>query len=181
MNPAHATILEWIDAQAPAMTRRLIDWASINTGSTNKEGLAHFATIVRDELAHLGAQIHHLSPAVSATKRHSAANRVFLCIHMDTVYADDDPFKFCTQLNENTLQGPGVADAKGGLVVLLTALAAFEQSPLAQNLGWEVLINPDEEIGSKHSAPLLKAAAARNRIGLLKEALVKAVPRTQFS
>jgi glutamate carboxypeptidase len=102
-------------------------------------------------------------------KRPDAPLRVFLCIHMDTVYPADHPFQACTRIDAHTLQGPGVADAKGGIVVMLAALAALEESPAAARLGWEVLINPDEEIGSAGSAPLLAAAAARNRLGLLFE------------
>jgi glutamate carboxypeptidase len=62
-----------------------------------------------------------------------------------------------------------VADAKGGLAVMLTALEAFERSRFANGLGWEVLLNPDEEIGSVGSAPLLVEAAGRNDVGLVFE------------
>jgi glutamate carboxypeptidase len=62
-----------------------------------------------------------------------------------------------------------VADAKGGLMVMLKALEAFERSPWAENLGWEVLVNPDEEIGSPGSGALLVEAARDNHIGLVFE------------
>jgi glutamate carboxypeptidase len=52
---------------------------------------------------------------------------------------------------------------------MLAALEAFERSPFAERLGWEVLINPDEEIGSPGSAPLLADAARRNHVGLVFE------------
>jgi glutamate carboxypeptidase len=95
--------------------------------------------------------------------------RVLLCIHTDTVYAVDHPFQTTTLLDADTLRGPGVADAKGGIAVMLTALQAFEQTPWASRLGWEVLLNPDEEIGSPGSTPLLADAAKRNHVGLLFE------------
>src|SRR3546814_11796423 len=47
------------------------------------------------------------------------------------------------------------------------ALAALERSPWRERIGWEVLLNPDEEIGSCGSAPLLAEAAQRNRFGLV--------------
>jgi glutamate carboxypeptidase len=62
-----------------------------------------------------------------------------------------------------------VADLKGGLVVMLTALQALERSPYAEKVGWEVLLNPDEEIGSPGSAPLLEQSARRNHLGLVYE------------
>ena len=52
---------------------------------------------------------------------------------------------------------------------MLVALEAFERSPLAQQLGWEVIINPDEEISSPGSAGLFVEAAKRNHLGLLFE------------
>src|SRR5207248_1107235 len=80
---------------------------------------------------------------------------VFLGIHMDTVYGLDHPFQTVEHIDGNTFRGPGVADAKGGLCVMLIALEALERSDFADQVGWEVLINSDEEIGSPGSAPVL--------------------------
>ena len=51
--------------------------------------------------------------------------------HMDTVFAADHPFQDVFWRDEGVLGGPGVADMKGGLAVLLAALKAVEASPLA--------------------------------------------------
>jgi glutamate carboxypeptidase len=85
------------------------------------------------------------------------------------VYGEHDPFQAVTRAAEDRLVGPGVADAKGGIAVMLTALEAFERSECAGDLGWEVVLNPDEEIGSPGSAPFLAEAAKRNDLGLLFE------------
>jgi hypothetical protein len=53
------------------------------------------------------------------------------------------------QLDADRLNGPGVADLKGGLLVMWLALSALERSPHRDRIGWEVLFNPDEEIGSR--------------------------------
>jgi glutamate carboxypeptidase len=80
--------------------------------------------------------------------------------HMDTVFAADHPFQSVFWREEGTvLGGPGVADMKGGLAILLAALKAVEASPLAPNLGYEIVINSDEEVGSPGSAPLIAQAA----------------------
>jgi glutamate carboxypeptidase len=52
---------------------------------------------------------------------------------------------------------------------MLIAVEALERSPWAANVGWEVLINPDEEIGSPGSSHLFDEAAKRNHVGLLFE------------
>ncbi|MCL4673837.1 MAG: hydrolase, partial [Sphingomonadaceae bacterium] len=51
------------------------------------------------------------------------------------------------------------ADMKGGIAVILHALAAFEASPDAHRLGYDVLLNSDEETGSLSSAPLIERLA----------------------
>ena len=180
--------LRWIDAQREAMKRLLCDWCAINSGSRNLAGLARMREAVQREFAALGGELRALelepeqvidpagnvvaSPlgrAISIVKRPDAPRRVLLNIHYDTVFGPEHPFQSVTQTDEDTLVGPGVVDAKGGLVVMLTALRAFEQSGLSGSLGWEVLINPDEEIGSPGSTPLLREAARRNCVGLLFE------------
>jgi glutamate carboxypeptidase len=95
--------------------------------------------------------------------------RVFLGIHMDTVYAVNHPFQKVERVDDRTIRGPGVVDAKGGLCVMLIALQALEQSPSAGKISWDVLINTDEEIGSPGSVPVLTEAGKRNNVGLVFE------------
>lgn len=181
--------LDWIDSRRDALIERLIAWARINSGSRNLAGLETMGQAARDAFAPLGGQIEtlQLEPmtvvdergelrqeplgrAVRITRRRPQARlRVFLGGHLDTVFAADHPFQDIAWRDENTLNGPGVADLKGGLLVMLTALQALERSPWAARLGWEVLFNPDEEIGSPGSAVLLAEAARRNDLGLVYE------------
>ncbi|MBR9885010.1 MAG: hydrolase, partial [Oceanospirillales bacterium] len=116
--------------------------------------------------------IPHTQPlgnALRIYKRPTAPIQVFLCGHLDTVFSADHPFQTVRWLDNDTLNGPGVADLKGGLVVMLKALEALERSPFANDIGWEILFNPDEEIGSPGSAPLIDDAATRCHIGLIYE------------
>ncbi len=122
-----------------------------------------------------------LGQALRIRKRPEAKLQIFLGGHMDTVFGRDHPFQMPRYLNadgnplgnewgENMrLNGPGAADLKGGLVVMLKALEVLEASPWAERVGWEILINPDEEIGSIGSAPLLAEAAKRCHLGLVYE------------
>lgn len=110
-----------------------------------------------------------LGRALHFSKRPQAARRVLLVIHYDTVYAAEDPFQSVTDQADGTLRGPGVVDAKGGIAVMLAALQAFEASGHAENVGWEVILNPDEEIGSPGSAALLERVAKQCDLALLFE------------
>jgi glutamate carboxypeptidase len=182
--------LDWLDSQQQRMLDRVIAWANINSYTHNVQGVNRVAELVRVAFQQLGAQCEwvDLPPvksiddraqpvekpigrALLARKRVGAAGarRVFLGIHIDTVYPPDHAFRSCTRLDETTVRGPGVIDAKGGLVVMVAAIEALERSGLAEKVAWEVLINPDEEIGSPSSAPLLAECAKRNEIGLVYE------------
>ncbi|MGD0464577.1 MAG: hydrolase [Tepidisphaeraceae bacterium] len=185
---AYQPALDWIAAQRDRMLQRVTDWANINTFSSNTSGLAQLTDIVAGEFSTLGGEVqrHDLAPAesidaraqtirtplgqaLSITKRPLAPLRILLNIHLDTVYPPNDPFQSVSEIEAGRLRGPGVADAKGGLAVMLTALEALERFAVPDRLGWQVLLNPDEEIGSPGSAPLLAAAAKNHHLGLLFE------------
>lgn len=184
----HNTTLQWIDSQHDRLRQLVVDWAGINSGTHNLSGLATLAARLVAEFSILGGELRlidlpaeetidargrmistSLGQAISIRKREDAPLRVFLGIHYDTVYGPDDPFQKVDAIDEKTLRGPGVVDAKGGLAVMLVALEAIERNELAPAIGWEVLINPDEEIGSPGSAHVFKEAAARNQFGLVFE------------
>ena len=156
-----------------ALRDLLVSWAKINSGSHNFPGLDRMRAALAAEFATLpGATIEHLALANTPARalrirlRPDAAKQILLSGHYDTVYGADDAFQTCTLLDEHTLRGPGVADMKGGLVVILAALRTFENSPHAARLGYELLLTPDEEIGSGGSGALFAAAGASGRFAL---------------
>jgi glutamate carboxypeptidase len=101
--------------------------------------------------------------------RPQANRRILLTGHMDTVFPADHPFQRQTWLDGETLNGPGVADMKGGIAVMLHALLAFESTAAASGLGYDVLINSDEETGSLASAALIAELAAGKLAALTYE------------
>lgn len=181
--------LDWIASQQREMLRMVLAWAEINSGSYNREGLAAMAHAIEQEFAVLepdsvewldlmpiqsvssdgGLTDIPLGQALRLRKRPQAPLQVMLTGHMDTVFPREHGFQHCTLRDDDTVNGPGVADMKGGIVVMLHALQALEQSPWKEHIGWEALINPDEEIGSIGSAPLLVEGAKRNHFGLTYE------------
>jgi glutamate carboxypeptidase len=58
---------------------------------------------------------------------------------------------------------------KGGISVMLAALRAVEASPLAGRIGYEIVLNSDEEVGSPGSAALIAQAARGKRAALTYE------------
>lgn len=180
--------LQHIESLRGRMIGQTENWARINSGSYNTVGLKHMLEALAYAFSSLGGTVERielapqevvnargeiekkpLGQALRITKRPDAKLKVFLGGHMDTVFPADHPFQDVKTLEGGRLNGPGVADLKGGLSVMLAALETLEQTPWANTIGWEILINPDEEIGSVGSVPLLAEAAKRNHLGLIYE------------
>ncbi|UTW11257.1 hydrolase [Marinobacterium rhizophilum] len=187
-NPAYRPWLDWLDSQQDAMLAQTLELAAINSGSLNatgvnlvRETLQRYCSVLGGDMevvpvapfsviTETGEQRQFaLGDALRVRKRPEAPLQVFFCGHMDTVFAADHAFQSVRKLDDNTLNGPGVADLKGGLAVMLRAIEALERSPFAARIGWEILFNPDEEIGSPGSAALISAAASRCHLGLIYE------------
>ena len=177
LTPAEAALVASVDA-AP-MLDQVLAWSAINTGTGNLAGLAEYLGLLTNEFAALPGEIALVDPAkvgaIAADGREIAvaygrhmvlrvrptANRRFLLTgHMDTVFPADHAFQTTRWLDNETLNGPGVADMKGGIAVILAALKAFESSAAASGVGYDVLLNADEETGSLSSAPLIAELAA---------------------
>ena len=171
---------DWMIAE----TRRL---AEFNSGTTNVDGLNLVANELiqlfgtwadRSERRFLPA-IESVSPDGSMDRWDTAPMLIFarneqaqlqlLCTgHYDTVFPANCAFQ-TTWVEGNHLRGPGVADMKGGLMVLLATLTAIAGTPLDSLIGVTVAISPDEEIGSPRSAPELTKLAQNKHFGLTYE------------
>ncbi|MGV3554925.1 MAG: hydrolase [Croceibacterium sp.] len=165
-----------IDQQA--MLAQTQAWCAINSGTGNADGLATLAAALADAFASLPGEVELRDPApVTAVDssggevelvhgkhlviavRPDAQRRFLLTGHMDTVFPADHPFQASAWLDRDTLNAPGAADMKGGIAVILHALAAFERSEASARVGYDVMINSDEETGSLSSAPLITELA----------------------
>lgn len=163
-------------AREAPMLAQVERWASVNSGTRNLAGLATMAGLLADAFAVLPGDIRLIEPEPVETVgadgiatpidhgrhlllsvRPEAERRLLFTGHMDTVYPVDHPFQSLSWRSANELVGPGVADMKGGLAVLLAALAAVEAAGVA--IGYDVLINSDEETGSLSSRRLIERNA----------------------
>ena len=161
-------------------------WSLVNSGSRNLDGLARIAGVLAEAFAALpgtpelvdAAPVEAMAPdgALQAVAhgrnlhlvvRPEAPVQLLFTGHMDTVFGADHPFQSIAW-RDGLLLGPGVADMKGGLAVMLAALKAVESVGAAE-LGYEVVINSDEEVGSPGSAALIAAAARGKKAALTYE------------
>ncbi len=184
--PSETALLDSVDA-AP-MLGQVQAWSAVNTGTGNLAGLAEQAALLADAFAALPGAIALEAPGrVSAVTpagaeapveygkhlvlrvRPEVQRRFLLTGHMDTVFPASHPFQQQVWLDETTLNGPGVADMKGGIAVILAALKAFEGTAAAAQVGYDVMINSDEETGSLSSATLIARLAQGKATALTYE------------
>jgi glutamate carboxypeptidase len=172
-------------AAAEPMLDQVLKWSAVNSGSRNLDGLARIAGLLADALSALPGEPRLLEPApveavdssgkpvpiehgrnLHLTVRPDAPVQLLFTGHMDTVFGETHAFQATRWLDDRVVNGPGVADMKGGIAVMLAALKAVEASDAAARIGYEVVINSDEEVGSLGSAPLIEQAA-RSKIAAL--------------
>ncbi len=181
-------LLDALDTRFDFMHETLINWSETNSGTTHLAGIKKMQEKVIAAFDRLDANLsiaksddvplmdnkgriitHHVGDTLSFTKREDAPFQILLSGHLDTVFASDDAFQKVTPIDAHCLNGPGVADMKGGLLVMLEALSFFEQTDLKDSIGWQVIINADEEIGSPGSASFLDKAAKGKHLALVYE------------
>lgn len=165
-------------AAAAPMLAQVERWATVNSGSRNLPGLAQMAGLLADAFAVLPGDLTLVDPApvdavgadggiypldhgqhMHLAVRPDAPVQILLTGHMDTVFGAADSFQTLRWLEPGVLNGPGVADMKGGIAVMLAALVALERSPDTTRIGYDVILNSDEEVGSPSSAPLIARLA----------------------
>ena len=188
LSPEDRAARERLEGRSDAMLARTLDWARINTGSWNTAALKGFAPGLADAFSELDADVRldppkpfetiddkghshetETGPILRVESRPQAPVQVIMSGHYDTVFPPGT-FDEITDLGEGRMNGPGLADMKGGLVVMLEALKAFEAGPLKDRLGYRIVVTPDEEIGNFASAhALTEAARSGAHVGMTYE------------
>jgi len=156
------------EAAQPAVIESLKQMVAIETGSLDVAGLSKLADLTEGRLKALGFATERRKATrgagadiVVGTLKGAGGRNIMLMAHMDTVYTPgilaSQPFK----QDGNRLYGPGVADDKGGIAVILHSLAILREQ------GWKdfgtltVVFNPDEEVGSIGSGELIADLGSR--------------------
>ena len=175
-------------AAAMPMLGQVEAWAAINSGSRNLDGLKQIAAELCNAFSVLPGELELVDPDpveaidprgkrvavphgqnIHLSVRPNAPLQLLFTGHMDTVFGADHAFQATRMLEPGVLGGPGVADMKGGIAIMLAALQAIETVPLGRQVGYEVVLNADEEVGSLASAELIASAAQGKRAALTYE------------
>ncbi|MBU6237101.1 MAG: hydrolase [Planctomycetes bacterium] len=185
--------LDWLQQQTDSMADDLESLCNRNSGSDHREGLEDVANWLEDffrpipvpcqriPLSNYRSLDDHGKWVENATgpalrwdwlgeNSHLAKQKpLLLTIHYDTVYGPQNPFQKCVRLDGQRMNGPGVIDAKGGIVILRYAALAACQFLKDSPLRFSIVLTPDEEVGSPASTHLWRQIHSEFDFGLLFE------------
>jgi glutamate carboxypeptidase len=150
-----------------AFVQDLAVLVNLDSGTDDATGLARVETFLARRLKDLGAkpEIYSAPPAagkmVLGTLHGSGIRNIMMMIHYDTVFGMGEAARRPFRIDGNKVFGPGVADAKGGVLLMLHALDIARERNFKDYKTLTICFNPDEEkssVGSRETIRKLSAA-----------------------
>ena len=156
-------LMHHIDAYQEEALDLLERTVNVNSGSSNVAGVRQVGEMFKAEFDALGLETRwgvgggaHCAGHLIARNAGNAGTHLLLIGHLDTVFEPDSPFQEYEKIDDVTVRGPGVTDMKGGIVMIVLALKAFEAAGVLDDLNVTVILIGDEE---KTCRPIEKARA----------------------
>src|SRR5690606_16610203 len=161
-------LLKQAEAEQPAYLETLKTLVAVDTGTGQQQGLARVSEMLVERLEALGAEVTATPATPSAgdnivgTLKGSGTANFLLMVHYDTVFAEGTAAKRPFRTDEKRAYGPGVADAKGGVAMILHAIKLLQEQQFDGFGTLTVLFNPDEEMGSAGSKQIIAELARKH-------------------
>lgn len=166
-------------AQQAATLATLEALVNIETGPGDAVGMQAMANYLALRLDELGAAVtRHPADAggvgenIVGTFQGTGGAKILLMAHMDTVYPRGFLARAPFRIEGDRAYGPGIADDKSGIAVILNALAMLQARGFREYGALTVLFNTDEETGSFGSRDLIQRLAASHDVVLSHEPAV---------
>jgi glutamate carboxypeptidase len=165
----------------PALIETLHDMVMIESGSSDVQGLAKMADYTEARRKALGAKTERRKTTrgagadmVIGTFEGTGSRKLMLIAHMDTVYEHGILASQPYRVDGNRIYGPGIADDKGGIAVILHSLKILNDAGWRDYAKLTVSFNPDEEVGSIGSGEIIAELADQHDVVLSFEPTVAA-------
>ncbi|WP_211474115.1 glutamate carboxypeptidase [Collimonas humicola] len=159
----------------PDFVRDLATLVNIDSGTDDAKGLGQVETFLAQRLKDLGAKVEIVAAPPSAGKmvlgvlQGKGTKNIMLMIHFDTVFGVGEAAKRPFKVDGSKAFGPGVADAKGGALIVLYAVDLARERGIDGYRTLTVLFNPDEEKGSAGSREMIRKLSADQDYVLIYE------------
>jgi glutamate carboxypeptidase len=173
-----ASLRQLVSDSFPTFMADLERLVNVDCGSYSKPGVDEIGLWLADTLRELGAAVEiesnaELGDTVVATLDGRGVGQALLIGHLDTVFPDGTVAERPFETNDGRAYGPGVDDMKAGLLAGVYALRALRA--LSYDGDWlpfrrlVFIGNPDEEIGSPASTPVIRRFAEAADLALVLE------------
>jgi glutamate carboxypeptidase len=156
-------------AEQPAVVKTLERLVNIETGTGTADGMAAMQQLLETQLKALGATVTRHRAAGDVVGENlvgritgKGGKRILLMAHMDTVYVKGTLAKAPFRVDGVRAFGPGIADDKSGVAVILHTLALLKARNFQDFGAITVMFNTDEERGSFGSRDLIQQVAAEH-------------------
>lgn len=178
------SVQEWVEAHRDEMLADLERYVSIETPSDDKAsldlGLSWVDGWLRERLGEPTA-VQEIDGGASGDVRvydyAGPGEPVLLLCHYDTVWSLGTLADWPFAVDGDRVTGPGVFDMKAGLVQAVWALCALDAAGLARP-AFRLVLNGDEETGSRASRSVIEAAASGTKAALVFEASADGAVKT---
>lgn len=163
-----AELLAQAKAEQPAYLETVRQLVAVDTGTGQQAGLSTVSQMLVERLKALGAEVSSRPATPSAgdnivgTLKGQGSKDFLLMVHYDTVFAEGTAAERPFRIDDSRAYGPGVADAKGGVAMILHALELLRDQQFDDYGTITVLFNPDEEMGSKGSKAIIAELARQH-------------------
>jgi glutamate carboxypeptidase len=172
-----------MESRRAAFVEALRDLVGIDSGTYTPAGVNLVADALEarfrasgwaiDRRSHTPADDQaQLGDVLVARVEGSGRHRVLLVCHMDTVWPEGTVAERPFRVDGDRAYGPGVSDAKSGLLAGIEAVDVLRSSAGAGAPFAHVtfVCNPDEEVGSPFSGPLIGELARQHDAAFVLEA-----------
>jgi len=156
--PIRTVIRSYIRSHQISNETLLEQIVNVNSSVHNIEEVNKLGKIISKRLEHLGFKVNEsqefdVGNMLYFTNHESNSNDILLLSHLDTWYENRDFTPFYRVGNK--LYGSGIAESKGGFIVMLSALQALRYSRKLKKIKIGILLISDDSHGGRYSKKLV--------------------------
>ena len=164
--PLRIVARTYLRGHLQSLKETLRDFVNINTHVYNIDNVNKLGNILSRRLQHLGFNEHihkqfDVGDSRYFTNHDEPENDVLIVSHMDTHYGPNDLINYYE--SGDKILGSGIAESKGGLIVMLGALHALRFAKRLRKIKCAILLTTDDSLGGRYSKDLVQQYSKKSK------------------
>ena len=169
--PLRVVARTYLRGHLQSIKENLRDFVNLNTHVHNTDNVNRLGIMVSRRLRHLGFNDEILKQFdvgdFHYMRNHSEPqNDVLIVSHLDTHYGPNDLINYYE--DDDRIYGSGIAESKGGIAVMLSALHALRFAKRLRKVKCAILLTTDDSLGGRFSKKFVQEFSKKSKyiIGL---------------